>query len=90
MRVTEDIIVLEKARFAEGIVIGGMESTDIREVHILLDPGMDLTARQEEEGKLESRFPCAEIVGKLLGLAGMTRPYISCIVLELGRRILSS
>lgn len=81
-RVTEDRVVLDHGRFAEGIVVEGMGSTHIREVHTPVDPGMDLTARRGDEEEIEESccFPCARIVGKLMFLAGMTLTDISSSV----------
>lgn len=49
LRVMEDSIVLDQVRFADGIVVESMESTDKRGLHTLLDPGVDLTARQDNK-----------------------------------------
>ena len=55
-----------------------------------LDPGMDLSPRQENEHELDSSsFPYGNILGKLKFLAGIARPDISCSVRELHRRVTS-
>lgn len=46
-------IALDQARYAEGMAIEGMGFTDVRKVCTPLDPGMDLTVRQEDEEELK-------------------------------------
>ena len=87
IKVTERGISLDQSIYTEGIVIEGIGSTDVRRVHTPLDPGIDLSSRQDVEEELDSsRFPYARILGKLMFLAGMARPDISCSVRELSRR----
>lgn len=80
LRATEESIVLDQARFAEGIVIEVMGSNNVRNVHTPLGPEMGLAATPEEEEPEESRFPYARIVGKSMFMADLTRPNISSIV----------
>ena len=90
IKVTERGISLDRSMYTEGIVTEGMGSTDVRKVYTPLDPGIDLSARNDAEDELDvSRFPYARILGKLMFLAGMTRPDISCSVRELSRRTAS-
>lgn len=44
---TDEGIVLDQSRYAKSIVLEGMDSTDVRKVHIPLDHGMNLTATEE-------------------------------------------
>ncbi|CAM9908848.1 unnamed protein product, partial [Discosporangium mesarthrocarpum] len=68
----------------------GLGSMDVRTTSSPLDPGMDLTARWNDEEELDTtRCPYANILGKLVFLAGMTRPDLSKSVRELGRRAAS-
>ena len=86
-----DSIILDQRAYAESIVVEGMGSTQVRKTHVPLEPGMDLSERKEDdEGELDpSQFPYARILGKLMFLAGMTRPDLSNSVRELGRRAAS-
>ena len=87
IQVTDRDISLDQSLYTEGIVTEGMGSMDVRKVNTPLDPGIDLSARNDDEEELDvSRFPYARILGKLMFLAGMTRPDISCSVRELCRR----
>ena len=87
IQVNNEGISLDQALYTKGIVTEGMGSTDVRKVHTPLDPGIDSSTRREDEEELDvTRFPYARILGKLMFLAGMTRPHISCSVRELSRR----
>ena len=60
---TPQSISLDQVLYAEGIVIEGMGSTDVRKVNTPLDPGMDLSARRDDEEELDvSRFSYARIL----------------------------
>ena len=88
--VAHDSIILDQRAYAESIVVEGMGSTQVRKTYVPLDPGMDLSERKEDEEELDSpQFPYARILGKLMFLAGMTRPDLSNSVRELGRRAAS-
>ncbi|CAN0438341.1 unnamed protein product [Discosporangium mesarthrocarpum] len=70
--------------------MAGMGSLDVRKTTTPLDPGMDLSARRDDEEELDTtRFPYASILGKLMFLAGMIRPDLANSVRELGRRAAS-
>ena len=87
---TNEGIKLDRTLYAKSIMIDGMGSTDVRKVFTPLDPGMDLSPRQENEEEIaSSSLPCARILGKLMFLAGMTRLDIACSVRELSRRVAS-
>ncbi|CAM9383544.1 unnamed protein product, partial [Discosporangium mesarthrocarpum] len=86
VRVDETGTTLHQQRYAQNIIIDGMGSMDVRTPSSPLDPGMDLTARQNNEEELDTnRCPYANILGKLMFLAGMTRPDLHNRVRELGR-----
>ncbi|MGH0052594.1 MAG: reverse transcriptase domain-containing protein, partial [Sphaerochaetaceae bacterium] len=90
IQATEEGITLNQSLYAEGIVFEGMGSTDVRRVSTPLDPGMDVSAKSEEEDELDiSRFPYARVLGKLMFLGGITQPDISSSVRELSRHIAS-
>ncbi|CAM9914261.1 unnamed protein product [Choristocarpus tenellus] len=79
-------ITLDQHFYAEGIVREGMESTEVQSTSSTLNPGMNLTARRTDEEELDQRYkPNHTILGKLMFLAGMTRPDLSNSVRELGR-----
>ncbi|CAM9654752.1 unnamed protein product [Choristocarpus tenellus] len=60
--------------------------TRSKEYLITSNPGMDLTARRTDEDELDQKHkPYRTIQGKLMFLAGMTRPGLSNSVRELGR-----
>ncbi|CAN0033951.1 unnamed protein product [Choristocarpus tenellus] len=55
-----------------------MRSTEIRSTSSPLNPGIDLTARRTDEEELDQRYkPYRTILGKIMFLAGMTRPHLS-------------
>lgn len=91
LQVTERGISLDQTYYAEGVVLERMGSTDARRVPTPLDAGMDLSVRRDVEGESNaSRFSYARILGKIMFLAGIARPGISCctrklIVAELHR-----
>ncbi|CAN0474909.1 unnamed protein product, partial [Discosporangium mesarthrocarpum] len=88
--IRKDGITLDQALYAQGIVMAGMGSLDVRKTTAPLDPGMDLSARRDDEEELDTtRFPYASMLGKLMFLAGMTRPDLANSVRELGRRAAS-
>ncbi|CAN0457410.1 unnamed protein product, partial [Discosporangium mesarthrocarpum] len=88
--IRKDGITLDQELNAQGIVMAGMGSLDVRKTTTPLDPGMDLSARRHDEEELDTtRFPYASILGKLMFLAGMTRPDVANSVRELGRRAAS-
>ncbi|CAM9538360.1 unnamed protein product, partial [Choristocarpus tenellus] len=73
--VGEDGITLDKQMYAKSIVMAGMGSKEVRTTSTPLDPGMDLSARQDHEEELDPTIcPYASILGQLMFLAGMTRP----------------
>ncbi|CAM9652392.1 unnamed protein product [Choristocarpus tenellus] len=79
-------ITLDQHFYAESIVREGMGSAEVRNTSSPLNPGMDLTARRTDEEELDERHkPYRTILGKLMFLAGMTRPDISNSERELGR-----
>ncbi|CAM9822090.1 unnamed protein product, partial [Choristocarpus tenellus] len=79
-------ITLDQHFYAESIVREGMRSTELRSTSSPLSPGMDLTARRTDEEELDQRYkPYRTILGKLMFLAGTTRPDLSNSVRELGR-----
>ncbi|CAM9560999.1 unnamed protein product [Discosporangium mesarthrocarpum] len=85
--ITERGISLNQQLYAEIIVSEGMESVQVRGESTPLDPGMDMTARREYEGILDGNiYSYPTLVGKLMFLAGMTRPDLSNSVRKLGRR----
>ena len=87
---TNEGIKLDQTLYAKSIIIDGTGLTDVRKVFTPLDPGMDLSPRQENEKEIDSSsLPCARILGKLMFLAGMTRPDIAYSVRELSRRVAS-
>ncbi|CAM9615615.1 unnamed protein product [Choristocarpus tenellus] len=64
-----------------------MGSTEVRETSTPMDPGMDLSARHDNEEELNPTiYPYASILGQLMFLAGMTRPDLANSVRELGRK----
>ncbi|CAN0481468.1 unnamed protein product [Discosporangium mesarthrocarpum] len=64
-----------------------MGSMELRIVSSPRDPGVDLTARRHDKQELDkTRYLYANILGKLMFLAAMTRPDLSNSVRELGRR----
>ncbi|CAM9408667.1 unnamed protein product [Choristocarpus tenellus] len=78
-------ITLDQYFYAESIVREGMGSRST-EYLITLNPGMDLTTRRTDGEELGQRYkPYCTILGKLMFLAGMTRPDLSNSVRELGR-----
>ncbi|CAM9124172.1 unnamed protein product [Discosporangium mesarthrocarpum] len=89
IRVDEMGTTLHQQRFAQSIVIDGMGSMDVHTASSSLDPGMDLTARQNKEELDTTRCPYANILGNLMFLAVMTRPDLSNSVRELTRRAAS-
>ena len=87
---TSEGIKLDQTLYAKCIIIDGMGSTDVRKVFTALDPGMDLSPRQENKEEFDSSsLLYARILGKLKFLAGMTRPDIAYSVRELSRRVAS-
>ncbi|CAM9929437.1 unnamed protein product [Choristocarpus tenellus] len=79
-------ITLDQRFYAESIVREGMGSTEVRSTSPPSSPGMDLTTRRTDEEKLDQRYkPYRIILGKLMFLAGITRPDLSNSVQELGR-----
>ncbi|CAN0503277.1 unnamed protein product, partial [Discosporangium mesarthrocarpum] len=73
--VDETGITLHQQHYAQRIVIDGMGSMEVRIASSPLDPGMDLTARRHDEQELDkTRYLYANILGKLMFLAAMTRP----------------
>ncbi|CAM9832855.1 unnamed protein product [Sphacelaria rigidula] len=88
--VAHDSITLGQRAYAESIVVEGMGSTQVRKTYTPLVPEMDLSKRKENEAELDSsQFRYARILGKLMFLAGMTRPDLSNSVRELGPRTAS-
>ena len=81
-----DGIMMEQTRYATDIVTGIMGSLDVRMTTTPIDPGMDISATQSNEQPLSAGYMYAHHVGKLMYLAGMTRPDLSNAVRELGRR----
>ncbi|CAM9821614.1 unnamed protein product [Choristocarpus tenellus] len=76
--------------YAKSIVMAGMGTIEIRKTSTPLDPGMDLSAKQDHEEELDPTiYPYASILGKLMFLAGMTRLDLANSVRELGRRAVS-
>ncbi|CAM9962104.1 unnamed protein product, partial [Choristocarpus tenellus] len=72
--------------YVESIVREGMGSTEVRSTSSPSNPGMDLTPRRTDEEELDQKYkPYRTILGKLMFLAGMTRPDLSNSVRELGR-----
>ncbi|CAM9801478.1 unnamed protein product [Choristocarpus tenellus] len=70
--------------------MAGMGTTEVRKTSAPLDPGMDLSAKQDHEEELDPTiYLYANILGKLMFLAGMTRPDLANSVRELGRRAAS-
>ncbi|CAN0482767.1 unnamed protein product [Discosporangium mesarthrocarpum] len=85
--ITEQGISLNQQLYAESIVSEGMGSVQVRGASTPLDPGIDMTARQEDEAILDGNiYPYPTLVGKLMFLVVMTRPDLSNSVHELGRR----
>ncbi|CAM9966304.1 unnamed protein product [Choristocarpus tenellus] len=73
--VDEDGITLDQHLYAESIVMAGMGTTEVRKTSTPLDPGMDLSAKQDHEEELDPTiYPYASILGKLMFLVDMTRP----------------
>ncbi|CAN0066300.1 unnamed protein product [Choristocarpus tenellus] len=63
-----------------------MGSTEVRSTSSPSNPGIDLTPRRTDEEELDQKYkPYLTILGKLMFLAGMTRPDLSNNVRELGR-----
>ncbi|CAM9246814.1 unnamed protein product [Choristocarpus tenellus] len=88
--VDEDGITLDQQLYAESIVMAGMGTTEVQKTSTPLDPGMDFSAKQDHEEELDPTIhPYASILGKLIFLAGMTRPDLANSVRELGRRAAS-
>ncbi|CAM9991482.1 unnamed protein product [Choristocarpus tenellus] len=88
--VGEDGVTLDQQLYAESIIVAGMGSMEVRERFTPLDPGMDLSARQDHEEELDPIiYPCTSILGKLMFLAGMTRPDLANSVRELEGRAAS-
>lgn len=79
-------IMLDQSRYAADIVQGILGSTDVRTTSTPIDPGMDIAATRHDEATLDPSHQYAHHVGKLMYLAGMTRPDLSNAVRELGRR----
>ncbi|CAM9191807.1 unnamed protein product [Discosporangium mesarthrocarpum] len=85
--ITEQGISLNQELYAESIVTEGMGSIRVRGASTPLDPGMDMAARREDEEILNGKlYPYPTLVGKLVFLAGMTRPDLFISIPELGRR----
>lgn len=69
---------LDQALYASSIVVEGMRYTDVRKVSTVLDPGIDISTRQDHGEELDSsRFPYTRISGKLMFLVKTTRPACS-------------
>jgi len=88
VRITADDtgLTLDQSRYAADIVQGILGSNDVRTTSTPIDPGMDITATRHDETVLHSSYKYAHHVGKLMYLAGMTRPDLANAVRELGRR----
>ncbi|CAM9944392.1 unnamed protein product, partial [Discosporangium mesarthrocarpum] len=85
--ITERGISLNQQLYAESIVSEGVGSVKVHGASTPLDPGMDMTARREDKAILDGTiYPYPTLVGKLMFLAGMTRPDLSKSVRELGHR----
>ena len=79
-------ITLDQSRYAADIVTGILGSIEVRKTSTPIDPGMDITASRSDEDVLDASYMYSHHVGKLMYLAGMTRPDLSNAVRELGRR----
>jgi Reverse transcriptase (RNA-dependent DNA polymerase) len=79
-------INLDQIRYAADIVTGILGSLEVRKTSTPIDPGMDITATRSNEDVLDASYMYSHHVGKLMYLAGMTRPDLSNAVRELGRR----
>ncbi|CAM9108481.1 unnamed protein product [Choristocarpus tenellus] len=85
-----DGITLDQQLYVESIVISGMDSTKVRDISRPLDPGMDLSARHDNEEELNPTiYPYLSILGQLMFVASMTRPDLTNSVRVLGRRAAS-
>ncbi|CAM9301167.1 unnamed protein product [Discosporangium mesarthrocarpum] len=84
--ISEGVISLNQQLYAESTVSEGMGSVQVRGASTPLDPDMDMTARREDEAILDGNIYPYPTLGKLMFLAGMTRPDLSNSVRELGRR----
>jgi Reverse transcriptase (RNA-dependent DNA polymerase) len=84
--INEDSILLDQTRYAADIVTGILGSLEVRTTSTPIDPGMDISARYSNETILDQSYRYSHHVGKLMYLAGMTRPDLSNAVRELGRR----
>ncbi|CAN0405326.1 unnamed protein product [Discosporangium mesarthrocarpum] len=84
--IRKDGITLDYALYAQGIVMARMGSLDVRKTTTPLDPGMvDLSARRDDEEELDTaRFPYSSILGKLMFLAGMSRPDLATVFANWG------
>ncbi|CAM9794741.1 unnamed protein product, partial [Choristocarpus tenellus] len=68
-------ITLDQRFYVKSIVLEGMGLTEVRNTSSPLNPGMDLTPRITDEEELDRRYrPYCTFLGKLVFLAGMTRP----------------
>ena len=79
-------ITLNQTRYAADIVRGILGSLEVRTTSTPIDPGMDITATRSNEDVLDTSCMYSHHVGKLMYLAGMTRPDLANAVRELGRR----
>ena len=79
-------ITLDQSRYAADIVSGILGSLEVRATSTPIDPGMDISATRSDEDTLDASYMYSHHVGKLMYLAGMTRPDLSNAVRELGRR----
>ena len=75
--INEDSILLDQTRYAADIVTGILGSLEVRTTSTPIDPGMDISARHCNETMLNQSFRYSHHVGKLMYLAGMTRPDLS-------------
>ncbi|CAN0057530.1 unnamed protein product [Choristocarpus tenellus] len=88
--VGEDGITLDQQMYAKINVMAGMGTLEVRKTSTSLDPGKDLSAKQDQEEELDPIiYPYASVLGKLMFLAGMTRPDLANSICELGRRAAS-
>lgn len=61
---TDEGNVLDQSHCDESIVLEDMGSNEVRKMHTLLDPGMDLSANEEHDEELDiSLFPYSRILG---------------------------
>ncbi len=79
-------ITLDQSRYAADIVSGILGSLDVRTTTTPIDPGMDISATRSDDIVLDTSYMYSHHIGKLMYLAGMTRPDLSNAVRELGRR----